>query len=807
MERLSELYLKQAKSARFFNLTKTSEKTMSFLPPIISSKSSQKPLNEAVKAFETIQRRFPKYEDMDRVLFHSSLTYAQMGRFQMATNQVKELLVRFPKSSWVPDSHLLVGEVYYDQQNFKKALEHFALAAKSGKEKVANYAQYKQAWTEYNLRRHEDAINSLEILVKALDPQKAPNGFALRGEALRDLALFLTESRTPAESYSFFASFTTEQETADAVVRIAGIYKSHSKHKEMETLGDLYLKRSTFEPGKIQIHLLFADLFRELKKGDKQIASIKNAALLCQLQSSPTEACDTLLRQQITTAAEMWWKEWNKGKSKQALDFARQSLEVEMTHNPNPRPQTQEAYAELLFQSEDFESSARVYQDLTKQSKDPIKTETFFYSRLVSLDRLMAKDPKKILPREDFKQDTKTYVTKFPKAIHKDELQLKWARLEFEDFNSKESERLLREILSKKQKNDILIPAQNQMIETLNKNEKTKDLKEMLVQWIDSAPTNERKIELRRLQAKLALEELEEDSHGKDANGSLKAHVAFFKKYEDDLKVSEPVLWKTLALALNAKDDTLALDFIETAGNRFPKDPRVWDSLKQILLKQTQQPNKNLGRVFAMSVKYVPLKERSGVLWNYREYLISKKSSDVKKVENEILDLNVEPEASLIKVSRLEERLAAGQTRSVFEESKKFVSSKSPSPVRARARLIQAQILEEEFKTQSVKTSLSKLQTVVAMKLEKMSKAQEAFVSAAQISNEPKVAEDARSGLRRCFEHAIAALKNVQIKDDLTQEERKALDEQIQTLVIPLEAKLKELAPVSKIASDSEVHL
>lgn len=814
-ERLSELYLKQAKSARFFNLTKTSEKTLSFLPPVISQKSSQKPLTQAVQAFETIKRRFPKYEDMDRVLFHSSLTYAQMGRFQMATNETKDLMARFPKSEWIPDANLLIGEVYYDQQNFKKALDHFVMAAGSKKEKVAHYAKYKQAWSEYNLNRHSEAIASLKSLVKELDPSKAPNGFALRGESMRDLALFLTESKTPAESYEFISSFASEQETADAMVRIINIYKSHSKHKEMETLGELYLSKSTFDSGKIQIHLLFSDLFRELKKGEKQIAAIQKASTLCQLQATPSEACDTTLRQQVTAAAELWWKEWGKSKSATSLNFARKSLEIEIERNPNPRPQTLEAYAELLYQSEDFENAARVYQDLAKLAKDPIKSETFFYGRLVSLDRLMAKDPKKILPREDFKTDCKIYVSKFPKAIHRDELQLKWARLEYEDLNPKESERILREILAKKQKNDVLIPAQNQMIETLTKNEKDKELKEMLNTWIDQAPSTERKTELRRLQAKLALEEMESEVGTKDPEKSLKAHLAFFKKYEDDTKVSEPVLWKTLALAISGKDDNLTLDLIEKAGHRAPKDPRLWDSVKQILIKQTAvrntkltpEQNKTLGRTFALSLTSVPSKERAGVLWSYREFLIEKKSPEVKKVENEIIALNVEPEASLVKVARLEERLQAGQYKSVFEESKKFVSKATPTPVRARARLLQAQVLEEEFKTQSVKTSLSKLQTVVAMKLEKMAKAQEAFVNAAQMSEEPKVAEDAKSGLRRCFEHAITALKNVQVKDQLTKDEKKALDEQIQTLVIPLEAKLKELTPVSKVVSDSEAKL
>lgn len=76
----------------------------------------------------------------------------------------------------------------------------------------------------------------------------------------------------------------------------------------------------------------------------------------------------------------------------------------------------------------------------------------------------------------------------------------------------------------------------------------------------------------------------------------------------------------------------------------------------------------------------------------------------------------------------LEEIYSSGDPSEAFNEAKKIVSlGKSAKKALARARFIQAQILEKEFYNQSVKSKAERITVVLALKTEKLEKAQQAY--------------------------------------------------------------------------------
>lgn len=819
LERLSELYLKQAKSVRFFQLNKTGDKNMSLLPPVIKDKTALRPLKKAVEAFQKIQAKYPKYISADRVHFHKALTLAQMGLFKPSTQEIEALLSKFPKSEWRADGQLLIGEVLYDARSYSKALSHFKDAALSEKPKISMYAKYKEAWTYYNLERNEDAIETLKSLVKSVDPDKA-EGFALRSESLRDLALFMTETRSSAEAFAFFRSFASEKETAVVILRMANIYRSHSKQKDARLLSDQYLKQGSDSIGKIQFHLLLAKDGKEQKNTNNQVANLQAAFDLCMIEPADTDACATDLRTQLSEAAEDAWKMWEKSKSAEHLQATKKILEIEIQRNPDPRLKTLQAYAELLYQSEDFENAARVYRDVSNKVKEPAEKEKAQYGSLVALDRWMEKDKNAILAKEYFKEEVAPFLKAYPKTPYRSELLLKWSNMQFEEQDFVKVEKNLKEILGslsptketakEKSKMEMLVPSQNLLLETLKKQNKDKEFLTFLVQLIEQTDSAARKSELRRLEAQLSLEKMENKivaAGSTEDAAKLKEYLAFLKKYESDKTVTEPVFWKTLALALTMREDKVAFDLITPrAANLKDKDPRIWDSLKQILVRyettpEAKRPNATL--LFEASLLVSAQKERSQILWSYREHLIltNDKSAKFGMIEAEILKLGQEPESSLITLSRLEEDFAQGRMEKVFSQTRPLVGTSKPAVVRARARLLQARVLEAELISQRLKSSVDRMQMVVGMKLEKLSKAQEAFMSTLSLSTDQKVSTEARNGLKRCFQNSIESLKAFEIKETLTPQEKKSLDEQIQTLISPLEMQLKELIASDEVKS------
>lgn len=821
LERLSELHLKQAKSVRFFNLNRTNDKNLSLLPPVIKEKAALRPLKKAVECFQQIQTKSPKYAHADRVHFHKALTLAQMGLFKPSTVEVETLLAKYPKSEWRSDAHLLIGEVFYDSQRYTQALSHFNEAATSDKIKISHYAQYKAAWTLYNLERNEDAIAKLMGLVKAVDPEK-PEGFALRSESLRDIALYLTETRASNEAFDFFQKFTTPQETAAGLYRMANIYRSHSKHKDARLIANEYLKRGTDETGKIQFRLLMAKDAKERKDPTDQVAHLKAAYDLCLIQPDDAEVCKQDLRVQLTESAEDAWKSWEKTKNPAALKATKEIFEIEIQRNPDPRPKTLEAYAELLFQSDDFENAARIYRELvakTKNDKTPkadakLKEkalEKYQYGSLVSLDRWMDQNKNAVLAPEFYKEEVLVHLKDFPQTPFKAELLLRLANIQYAEMDFAKAEANLRTVLAtnvkaKDAKEDPRVPAENLLLETLKAQNKTAEFRKTLDGITEKTTDTTRKTELRRLVAQLELEKLETAPTGTDGDAKkLKEYLDFMQAYKNDVKVTEPVYWKTLALALTMNEDKVAFELIERKADS--KDVRLWDGLKQILVRFDKTPAaKRPGSVelFETSLKRANGNEVAKILWTYRENLIQYNGSPARiaALENEILKRGMEPEKSLILVSRLEKDFEAGKVEKVFNESRALVASSKPAIVRARARLLQARVLEQELRRQSVKSSLTRLQMVIGMKLEKLGKAQEAFMSTIQMAGQdPATSRDAREGLKRCFQHSIEALKAVEIKEELNAQEKKSLDEQMQNLISPLELQLKELIASEEVKS------
>ena len=73
-----------------------------------------------------------------------------------------------------------------------------------------------------------------------------------------------------------------------------------------------------------------------------------------------------------------------------------------------------------------------------------------------------------------------------------------------------------------------------------------------------------------------------------------------------------------------------------------------------------------------------------------------------------------------------------------FNTAKRIISHDSlPKDLLARARFVQARVLEDEYRKQSVKAKMERVGIVLAIKTEKLEKAQKAFQSAIRYGDSP----------------------------------------------------------------------
>lgn len=192
--RLAELYMRRAKSGRFFDLNTKKQQFVSN----VGVKGATTYLNSAIKIYDSIIVRFPKYENLDAVHFNIAMASLQTRQTEKAKMHYTKITTDYTKSSIYPDALLELGEIYYNQQNFQAALEQFKKIDAFPKSKAYPYGSYKSAWCYYNMHQNDLAVNKLKEVVKNNPPGSDARRYNMRKEALRDLTLFV-ENNLPSE--------------------------------------------------------------------------------------------------------------------------------------------------------------------------------------------------------------------------------------------------------------------------------------------------------------------------------------------------------------------------------------------------------------------------------------------------------------------------------------------------------------------------------------------------------------------------------------------------------------------------------
>lgn len=132
----------------------------------------------------------------------------------------------YPKSKYVAEAWLRVGEINFDNNEYDKAATAYERAAIKAKElgDNGNYslALYKLGWSNFQLYKYSEAVkwfqqliefeDELKLSIKADEKDKKKSGFDLRKEAIEYLAKSLAEPSWDDDNCDDFGSTTTKGE-------------------------------------------------------------------------------------------------------------------------------------------------------------------------------------------------------------------------------------------------------------------------------------------------------------------------------------------------------------------------------------------------------------------------------------------------------------------------------------------------------------------------------------------------------------------------------------------------------------------
>lgn len=860
--RLAEMYMRRAKTGRFFDLNRDSKFLMLTSFPVPPEKGLDW-VRKANNVYTDIIRRFPKYEEIDTIVFNSAFAWQQLGKIKESENLYQALISKYPKSPLVPDAALALGELSYDQRRFALAMDHLAVVEKYPNSRVYLYALYKKAWAQYNIKDSDGAVKTLLEVAKAssaTETESTKEKQNLRKESLRDLVLFVSDTKSSDEVYSMFKSFTTEEELGQSMYDLAKIHTLHGRHKQVASATSTFVKKHTSNPFIVKIQLLNVEANENLRQRDEVLSALQQSVDLCAptsiwyLAQSPEvqkETCVEALNAKSHELANKWWDIWQKNKANtQFSQLTEKLFHIVLDKESHPNTQLRFGLAELLFQLGRWQEASTEYQTASLQltekkaktpkefnAKDEALSHDADYGALYSAEKATEKDAKSPLAFDRIRL-AQEYVKHHPQGSHAAEVNLRIAVLYYAQKDIDNTLKTLKPILAQKDKTDLVKKAEDLHLDVLNSQKNYPEMQKAVSAYMATEKSAQRldKLKLIELQTSYAFLQQKITENPDKAQAYSQELMDFAKKHPNtdlsskallqaaainfnqgqglagaaamtEMLSQNPKYDKTEQALMDAADAYAVAGEMVSAAKAYEKLASLNASKKWTYLETAadfylleNEKSKAQG-LFQDILKNVAATDRARVFTKLMETFGKDDQASIQKVKTQLLAMNLEPYATDMLSEQAEQALAQKQMPKAFDLAKKIMSRPVPEAARARARLVQARVLEQEFLGQSVNSSKAdRMSMVLEMKVEKLEKAQTAFLSASRMSDNPETMLQAFLGIDRCYQGFIDSLKNMKLPAAMPENEQAQVRKDLAAVITPMEQKKQEnLAETKKL--------
>lgn len=236
--RLAEHYVRRSKAGQHFEVVKTADsEAFRIIPASLKNVTQVTELKSALKIYNKIESTFPKFAKMDDVIFFHAFALQQLKNEKLAEKKYDLIIEKYPLSHHHCDALLARGEIDFERKNHKVAIGYYESHLKKCSGEKAQIAQYKHAWSLYNLGQSEAAVDSMLTLIRGQKKLATPS-FQLLTEAYRDIALFYSDTKTRSSQILVdLGSISTYQELELTYSRLGSILSRYAKwEKIVETL-------------------------------------------------------------------------------------------------------------------------------------------------------------------------------------------------------------------------------------------------------------------------------------------------------------------------------------------------------------------------------------------------------------------------------------------------------------------------------------------------------------------------------------------------------------------------------------------
>ena len=149
--------------------------------------------SRSISAYAKIIHDFPNYPDLDKVYYLLIYCLVETRNLDLAVRYMERFIQLYPDSAYKSEVEFRVGEHYFDQVEFARAIPHYQKVLETGESEFYTKALYKLAWAYFRIPYYEMAANAFGELIKKSQVKEATKTNELQNEALQYLAIIFSE--------------------------------------------------------------------------------------------------------------------------------------------------------------------------------------------------------------------------------------------------------------------------------------------------------------------------------------------------------------------------------------------------------------------------------------------------------------------------------------------------------------------------------------------------------------------------------------------------------------------------------------
>lgn len=181
---------------------------------------------------------YPTFRKLDTVRYLYAYSLRDQGKTEEAQAQFRAIIEKHPKSQFVPDSWLAIGDHrFYGANEWAAALEAYERVLAYPDSDSYAMALFKSAWCHWKLGHSQDAIKRFkEVLDQGSSDETDEAGRKrladLREEALEYIVQVISEDEknTPKDIYDFLESIDGAQYSRKVLVRLGEAYEAQTRY-------------------------------------------------------------------------------------------------------------------------------------------------------------------------------------------------------------------------------------------------------------------------------------------------------------------------------------------------------------------------------------------------------------------------------------------------------------------------------------------------------------------------------------------------------------------------------------------------